>query len=74
MVGTVPTRDTQQRREKAARAGSVMHEIMQAVNARGGLIPPFEVMFHWRLREPIRIWRDKVTGRFLKTPPEWRNR
>lgn len=72
MVRTVPTSETKRDRAKAAVVGSVMQEIMQAVRARGGLIEKPEIMFHWRLRKPIRVWRDKVTGRFKKTPPEWR--
>lgn len=74
MVTSVPTRETIRQREKTAGAMATLGLIMEAVRERGGLVqkpkPALEpeVLFHWRLRNPIFVWRDPVTGRFLKKP------
>ena len=71
MIGTrPPTRKIEHDRSVNAGAWVGIREVLAAVRARGGLIsqPVLEVLFHWRLRDPIVIWRDPVTKRFAKPP------
>lgn len=28
-----------------------------------------EILFHWRLKEPLLVWRNQANGRFVKAPP-----
>lgn len=65
-----PIEKTLRIRRSQASAMVGLGQVMAAVHERGGLVngPRAEGMFHWRLREPILIWRDPVTKRFTKPP------
>ena len=65
-----PTEKTLQTRRSHAGAMVGVGQVMAAVRERGGLVPhpALEVLFYWRLREPIVIWRNPVTKRFAKPP------
>lgn len=65
-----PTEQTLKTRRNHAGAMVGVGQVMTAVRERGGLVhgPHAEGMFHWRLREPILIWRDPVTKRFTESP------
>jgi len=65
-----PTEKTLQTRRSQAGAMVGVGQAMAAIRERGGLVngPHAEGMFHWRLREPVLIWRDPGTKRFAKRP------
>lgn len=65
-----PTEETLKVRRSHAGAMVGVGEALKAVRERGGLVhgPRAEGMFHWRLREPLHIWRDPVTKRFTEPP------
>lgn len=65
-----PVEKTLKIRRSHAGAMVGVEQAMAAVRERGGLVhgPRMECMFHWRLREPMLIWRDPVTKRFIEPP------
>lgn len=75
-MATKPTTEVLRDRAHAAGAWVGLTQVMEAVRARGGVIlrDNEEVLFHWRLRKPIFIFRDPVTKRFMERPPLSPNR
>ncbi|MDQ1299624.1 MAG: hypothetical protein QG636_292 [Patescibacteria group bacterium] len=69
-IRTKPVEKTLRIRRSHAGAMVGVGEAVRAVRERGGLVhgPRAEGLFHWRLREPILIWRDPDTKQFVKSP------